>query len=105
MDLESHPEKAEHFGIAPVEAMSTGCIPILFGIGGTAELVEEGTSGFTFLDSAELIAKTFKVVNSDSHTLDRLRENAKTRANLFSKQRFNSEFRELMKQIANSLEN
>lgn len=105
MDLGSHPEKAEHFGIAPVEAMSTGCIPVLFGIGGTAELVDDGNSGFTFLDSAELIEKTFEIVNSGKETQDKLRENAIEKANLFSKQRFNLEFRDLIAQIVKSVEN
>jgi glycosyltransferase involved in cell wall biosynthesis len=92
MDLDSNPEKAEHFGIAPVEAMSTGCIPILFGIGGTAELIQEGISGFNFLSRAELIAKTFSIVDADVGTLRNLRQEAITRSELFSRQRFNSEF-------------
>ena len=30
-DLESAPDRLEHFGIATVEAMSAGCVPIVFG--------------------------------------------------------------------------
>src|SRR3989344_6631125 len=33
-DLELHPERAEHFGIATVEAMSSGCVPVVFPAGG-----------------------------------------------------------------------
>lgn len=36
----------EHFGMAVVEAMSAGCIPIAFSGGGHREIIEHGLSGF-----------------------------------------------------------
>jgi glycosyltransferase involved in cell wall biosynthesis len=36
----------EHFGIATVEAMQLGCVPIVPAGGGQPEIVEHGTSGF-----------------------------------------------------------
>ena len=33
------PIKFEHFGIAPIEAISAGCIPVLFNGGGLNEIV------------------------------------------------------------------
>ena len=36
---EDAPEKAEHFGITTVEAMSSGCVPLVYDDGGQAEIV------------------------------------------------------------------
>lgn len=38
-DRKTWPVKLEHFGIAPVEAISAGCIPILFNGGGLKEII------------------------------------------------------------------
>ena len=38
-DLETHPEKAEHFGITTVEAMINGLVPIVIDAGGQKEIV------------------------------------------------------------------
>lgn len=40
------PEAAEHFGIAPAEAMSAGCVPLVADRGGPAEVVAHGDTGF-----------------------------------------------------------
>lgn len=39
-DAEHDPIKFEHFGIAPIEAISAGCIPVLFNGGGLTEIIE-----------------------------------------------------------------
>jgi glycosyltransferase involved in cell wall biosynthesis len=96
MNLDDHPEKAEHFGIAPVEAMSAGCIPILFNNGGTAELIEDGVSGFAFQGLEELVEKTSFLIGSDSEEIDALRRAVVQRSQKFSKQRFDEELGRLM---------
>ena len=46
-DLAStEPRYREHFGIATVEAMQLGCVPIVPAAGGQLEIVEHGISGF-----------------------------------------------------------
>lgn len=40
-DLEKFPDHAEHFGIAPVEAMSAGCIPLIYDSGGVDDYILE----------------------------------------------------------------
>lgn len=40
-NLRKHPDRAEHFGIAVVEAMSAGVIPLVPPIGGPAEVVRD----------------------------------------------------------------
>jgi O-antigen biosynthesis protein len=39
LDPLEFPERLEHFGIAPVEAASMGCIPVVYGEGGPAEVM------------------------------------------------------------------
>lgn len=51
-------EKAEHFGISIVEAMSAGCVPLAYATGGPCEIIEDGISGFLFDSSDTLLSKT-----------------------------------------------
>lgn len=57
-NLDTHPEKAEHFGITTVEAMASGCIPCVFSGGGQREIVRNGIDGFTWTTIPELVTIT-----------------------------------------------
>jgi GT2 family glycosyltransferase/glycosyltransferase involved in cell wall biosynthesis len=65
-DVDSEPHKAEHFGISVIEAMSAGCIPVVFAAGGPAEVVEEGVTGFQFRTLEELCDRTRKLLEQTS---------------------------------------
>jgi glycosyltransferase involved in cell wall biosynthesis len=65
-DLLRYPERAEHFGIAIVEAMSSGCVPIVFNGGGVSEIIESGKNGFLFSTKAELIRETDRLIKDTS---------------------------------------
>lgn len=58
VDVERHPERAEHFGIAVVEAMSAGTVPVVAGVGGPAHLVTDGVDGYHVHDVAGLAEAT-----------------------------------------------
>jgi glycosyltransferase involved in cell wall biosynthesis len=60
-DLQKHPERAEHFGISTVEAMSYGAVPVVINAGGQPEIVNEGDNGFLWTTIDELIEKTHKL--------------------------------------------
>jgi len=67
-DPEKDPIKFEHFGIAPVEAISAGCIPILFDGGGLREIIlklelDPGKHLFSSLDT--LVNITQKIINNN----------------------------------------
>lgn len=62
-DLENHPEKAEHFGISIVEAMSYGCVPLVFNAGGPTEIVTPD-SGVTWDKLSELEQQTLALINN-----------------------------------------
>jgi len=64
IDEEKEPEKVEHFGISPVEAMAAGCVPVVIAKGGQKEIVTEGVNGFCWLNKEELILKTLKIIKN-----------------------------------------
>ena len=45
-DETKHPERMEHFGITTIEAMASGCVPIVINKGGQPEIVRSGTDVF-----------------------------------------------------------
>lgn len=53
-DIDISPSSAEHFGITVVEAMSLGCVPVVFNAGGPAEIVNDTHSGYTWNNLDEL---------------------------------------------------
>ena len=57
-DLEREPQKAEHFGISIVEAMSTGTVPLAFNAGGPREIVTSGVDGFLYETTDVLVELT-----------------------------------------------
>ena len=64
-DLEKHPERAEHFGITTVEAMTHKVVPVAYARGGQPEIVDDNINGFLWETEAELIAKTKKIMIDD----------------------------------------
>lgn len=64
-DLTIHPERAEHFGITTLEAMSAGCVPIVFAAGGQLELVKHTENGFLWREKKELIDYTLKLFQNE----------------------------------------
>lgn len=89
------PMKLEHFGIVTVEAMAAGCVPLVVGQGGQAEIVEQGVSGFLWQSLDELQNYTCQLMKDEElrHTMSLA---ARKRAQQYSKQRFISEFRSLV---------
>lgn len=73
-DENMHPERVEHLGITPLEAMATGNITFCYNAGGPKELITEGKTGFLFNSTAELITK---MQNIDKELRDSIIVNAK----------------------------
>jgi glycosyltransferase involved in cell wall biosynthesis len=59
---DNHPEKAEHFGITTIEAMSYGCIPMAYNDGGQTEILKD--SGYLWKTTKELASYTVEVVQA-----------------------------------------
>lgn len=98
-DLSKHPEKHEHFGMTTVEAMSAGCIPVVVGKGGPAEIVADGVNGFTWTTVGELLKKTRKVIDLHERAdgeISRLRDSARRRSADFGTARFRERVKTLL---------
>jgi glycosyltransferase involved in cell wall biosynthesis len=86
-DPEGSPHAMEHFGIAVVEGMAFGCVPLVVDNGGPADIVEDGVSGMHYTTQHELAEKTGELLR-DERRLDKLRVGALQRAAVFSKEVF-----------------
>jgi len=94
-DLRVFPERAEHFGISTVEAMSAGCVPIVINAGGQKEIVTEGINGFLWETIDGLISKTELLVK-DNVAYYKLSKMCIDTAQKFSKERFTAEWYHLI---------
>jgi glycosyltransferase involved in cell wall biosynthesis len=79
----------EHFGIATVEAMGRGCVPIAVDLGGQREIVRHGVTGFLWSTEDELLGLTRRVLVSSGN--DDLITRAVASARSFSRERFAQE--------------
>lgn len=86
-DPDAHPELAEHFGIATVEAMAAGCVPVVINRGGQRDIVEHGVTGFLWNTLDELKRYTELLVR-DTTLWARISDGARQRAAHFARDRF-----------------
>lgn len=86
VDDQVHPENVEHFGMTTVEAMASGCIPIVISKGGQKEIVINGENGYLVNTEKEIADTTNKLASSKK--LVDMASKAVERANLFSNESF-----------------
>ena len=93
LDIDSHPQKAEHFGISTVEAMSSGLVPVVFNGGGLKEIITNKT-GYLWKTIDELIDNTKKAIKASENpqNIQRIIDRSK----VFSQERFDEEFKKLV---------
>lgn len=94
-NLIEHPEKAEHFGISTVEAMSAGCVPIVIKAGGQKEIVRDTIDGYMWETVDQLWEKTEMLIKQPE-LLSKLSLKAIDRAKFFNPQKFNQKIEELL---------
>lgn len=82
-DPDLHPERFEHFGIAVVEAMAAGAVPVVFGAAGPAEIVRHGVDGYHWHTLDELVSRTRELI-ADPARLAAMSASAQQRAGEFS---------------------
>lgn len=88
-DLDSHPERAEHFGMTVVEAMSAGCVPLAFNSGGPREIINDGVSGLLYGSLESLVTMTAELFEPQRISLrERMGSSAAQRAAQFSLEQF-----------------
>ena len=65
VDEEKHPEKVEHFGIAPLEAMASGCITFCHNSGNPKEIIKDLETGILFNNEKDLLQKMDMLEKND----------------------------------------
>ncbi len=82
VDAEAEPEKMEHFGIATVEAMSAGTVPVVIGRGGQPEILGDPPCGVLWQTEDEALEATRRLIH-DSAKREALAAQAIERARTF----------------------
>jgi glycosyltransferase involved in cell wall biosynthesis len=85
--MQTDPARIEHFGMTTVEAMQSGCVPVVFNGGGQKEIIETQDSGFLFDDYEEMVAVTLDLLQNPS-LISRISQNAYQRGKQFTKEIF-----------------
>jgi glycosyltransferase involved in cell wall biosynthesis len=86
------PELSEHFGMATVEAMAAGSVPVVINKGGQREIVEHGVNGFLWNTLDDLREYTVQLAKNESLRA-RMSDAARIRARCFSREKFVEHFR------------
>lgn len=86
-DETTNPEKMEHFGMTTVEAMASGCAPVVIGKGGQKEIIEDGKNGFLCDGKEKIISRTNKLIK-DTKLTSEMAIQAILRASVFSTANF-----------------
>jgi len=95
-DENRHPEKFEHFGITTVEAMASGCIPVVINKGGQTEIIQNSYNGFLFESWDELKEITLKICRGNID-FNSIRGNAVKSSKKFSSLNFEKKLLDLIK--------
>lgn len=93
-DEDRNPLAMEHFGITTVEAMASGCVPVVIDKGGQKEIVTE-ESGYKWNTRKELISYTMELIKNPKK-LEQLSKEAVKRSVFFSKNKFKQRFKEII---------
>lgn len=95
---ETNPELMEHFGISTVEAMSAGCVPVVYAAGGQLEIVSNNINGYLWKTIDELIERSDNLLQNEK-LIQTLSEAARKKALDYDEARFFYSFDELLGRI------
>ncbi|GAB4219361.1 MAG: hypothetical protein Fur009_5140 [Candidatus Microgenomates bacterium] len=95
IDEKKYPEKVEHFGIAPLEAIASGCITFCHNSGGPKMILKNGKTGFLFNNENNLIKNMIYIEKNQQLQNQIIKEGIK-----MIKEKFNQEiFKQKIKLI------
>ncbi len=83
IDENQYPERVEHLGITPLEAMAAGCITCCYDAGGPRYMITNNVNGYLFKDEEELF-KQMEASNKD----ESLRKSIQNHAHDYIKNNF-----------------
>jgi len=93
-DEDRNPLAMEHFGITTVEAMASGCVPVVINKGGQKEIVTLD-SGFLWNNQEELLEQTMRLIKNPA-LLKTLMGGAIERSKYFSQENFKRRFKKII---------
>ncbi len=96
-DDQTDPKKVEHFGISVAEAMTAGAVPVVIGLGGFREIVDDGKNGYLWHTLDELQSITLDLISHPGKILQ-LSQSARDKSNIFSVANFRKAFSGLLHQ-------
>lgn len=94
-DLDMHPERAEHFGVATVEAMAHRAVPVVFAGGGQMEIVDHGSNGFVWRNAEELKKYTRELLKNEE-LRTRLADKAQVKSQVYTHDKFCERLHEIL---------
>lgn len=95
IDARLEPEKMEHFGITPVEAMAAGAVPIITAAGGHQETVLPGKTGYLWNQIPELNLYTQEMAKN-YRKWGIISRKAEIRSKIFDRQVFEEKYLKLI---------
>ncbi len=95
INARTEPEKMEHFGITPVEAMAAGAVPIITSAGGHQETVVPGKTGFLWNQIEELNDYTLEMAKN-YRKWGIISRKAEIRSRIFDRQYFEQNYLKLI---------
>lgn len=101
IDETQQPDEAEHFGVATVEAMRAGCVPVVIASGGQREIIQDGVNGFLAHDLSELVQKSITLTRQEKVLLT-MGRNARQRSLAFTRSVFDRQISEIVAQCLHS---
>lgn len=93
---EEDPTKMEHFGIATVEAMAGGCIPVVIEKGGQVEIIGNSKAGYLWTTPKQMKELTVNIIK-DEKLRKTMQHEAINRAQFFSSKKFEQEIIKISK--------
>lgn len=95
IDEEKDPEKTEHFGMVVVEAMASGCVPVVIGKGGIKEIINNRENGYLWEEKKDLLMTTEELINS-FQSPNQIFVSVVKLSQTFSKENFYKKFDEIL---------
>jgi glycosyltransferase involved in cell wall biosynthesis len=96
IDEKKDPQKMEHFGMAVVESMAGGAVPLIFSGGGHNEIVKNKVNGLLWNKKSDLVRDTLEVIKNKNQ-YDILSKNAVKLADGFGYEKFKENIKEIIK--------
>lgn len=94
-DEQKNPEKVEHFGLALLEAMTAGGVPLVFNAGGHKEIIKNMLNGYLWSSQSQLLGFTKDLIENKTKLKTTSKQSIVTAKN-FSYLKFKQQCKELL---------